>query len=488
MLTETECLPRHRGCETRKLHRARASAVKALARPATTIAARKRPDLGVGLATVGLLEAGSNLAGGSLIDRLGDLVVASTPLPLVEETIKHLGITDKPFLRATLALQVASAIGLAIPGRRSSPAQALLAAVGLAAAAAGRARLDALERSRRGGLELPAADEPLGEVTDGGEGWPGAEPLFTDPGRFYQTDINLRPPAIDAAGWALGIELPGGSVRLTADDLLGLKLRERDALLVCVHNRPGWDRLGQQRWTGVPIADVLTSAGTLPENAADHDLIMEAVDGYRQVLPLDLALEGRSWVVVGMDGLPLPRQHGFPARVMTPGIVGQYNGVKWLTGLQVAPRGTQRSWWEGRRSWLGEPGWPRGPVRVLPMARIDSPANPGMPPRLPPPPIRVAAGPLTVVGTAWAPPRGVAAAELRVDGGEWRQCALAREINGDSWRRWRAEVELCRGEHSLEARCHGADGSIQAGAPADPFPRGAGAYHRVCLSVGAAGR
>lgn len=439
------------------------------------------PDVGSGLAAVGLVEAVSNLSGDSLIDRLADLAVANTPLPMVEETIKHLGVTDKPFLRANVVAALALAAGLAIPGRRSLGVQAVLAATGLAVASLGRRRLDALEASRHRPFALPAAVDALGEATDGAELWPGAEPLFTDPERFYQTDINLRPPAVDADRWSLEVQIPGGSRRLAIDELLQLDLQERDAALVCVHNRQGWDRLGQQRWTGLPVLDVLGLAGDLPDDLDHYDLITTAVDGYSQVIPLATARQARTWIVFGMAGRALARKHGFPARVMTPGVVGQYNGVKWVSALRVASRGSQAAWWARRRSWLGEPGWPRELVWVKPMARIDSPGHPGMPPRLPPPPVHVDAGAVSFVGTAWAPPHGVAAVEIRLDEGAWHECQLARLINGDSWRRWRATLDLPLGTHAIEARCHSGDGSVQTGSPKEPFPSGAGAYHRVLM-------
>ena len=439
------------------------------------------PDIGAGTAAVGLIEAASNLGGDSLIDRVGDVLVANTPLPLVEETIKRLGVTDKPVLRANVGLMLAAAIGTVLPGRRSLSSQVALAGAGLAAAAAGRVALNRAEVIDRD-LELPVV-EPLGPVTDGAEDWPNAEPLFTDPERFYQTDINLRPPAIDIAAWALAVETPGGAERITFDRLAGLGLRERDAVLACVHNRPGWDRLGQQRWTGVPLDQVLGAAGGLPDEPSRYDLVTEAVDGYSQVLPLELALERDSWVVIGMAGEPLTKGHGFPARLMTPGIVGQYNGVKWMSRLAVVPAGSEQSWWVQRRSVLGEPGWPSEPVFVKPMARIDHPANTGMPPRLPPRPVTVAAGEVQFTGTAWAPSDGVAAVDVRLDGGEWRECELAGEINADSWRRWRAELDLAPGAHEVQARCHSRSGAVQAGAPDEPFPLGSGAFHTVALTA-----
>lgn len=446
-----------------------------------TLPTEAPPDLGTGIAVTGLAELISNLAGHSLLDLLGSATIANTPLPIAEKTVKYLGVTDKPFLRAAVGGALAMTTGTAAPGRRRPRAQLVLALGGLLAAGIGRARLNAIERARHESFRLPAVADPLGEVTDGAEEWPHAEPLFTEPGRFYRTDINLRPPSISLDSWSLVVEAPGGKAELRMSDVLKMDLRERDAALVCVHNRPGWDRLGQQRWTGIPIGEVLEAAAPLPEHPEHYGLITGALDGYEQVIPLDVALQARSWLVIGMAGRALPLDNGYPARVMTPGVVGQYNGAKWLSELRVVERGSEASWWGRRRAWFGESGWPRRPVWVPPMARIDHPANTGMPPRLPPRPLRVSSGPVEFVGTAWAPPHGVEAVELRVNGGSWRECELARELNGDSWRRWRLEVEFAQGENKIESRCKGADGSVQAGFPSEPFPYGVGAYHTISV-------
>lgn len=443
-----------------------------------------RSDLGAGIAAVGIAETLTNLAGTSLIDGLGSRAVATTPLPVVERTIEQLGVTDKPFLRATIGGTASIAVGSLLARDRGPRAQLVLASLGLGAAALGRARLDAVERARRPETPLPPVATPLGDTVDGAEGWPHAEPLVTEVGRFYRTDVNLRPPSVGAEDWALTIRTADGADgRLHLGELHRLELRERDALLVCVHNRPAWDRLGQQRWTGVPVGEVLGTVAALPAHPERYDLVTEALDGYRQVIPLDIALGARSWVVVGMAGRPLPLAHGYPARVMTPGLVGQYNGVKWLSELRVVERGTEPSWWGERRSYLGEPSWPRGPVWVRPMARIDHPADTGMPPRLPRRPVRTPAGSTPFVGTAWAPPHGVESVELRVDGGAWEPCELAGEINGDSWRRWRHDVDLAPGRHEVQVRCHSANGQVQAGAPAEPFPLGVGVFHTVVLTA-----
>ena len=259
----------------------------------------------------------------------------------------------------------------------------------------------------------------------------------------------MRPRVVDAADWRLELrDAQGRSASLGAAALADLPLTQRDAVLACVHNRPGWDRLGQQRWTGLPIPDLLSAAGlSVPADDADLDLVMTGADGLVMVLPWREAVARGSWLVTGMDGRPLTAAHGHPARVMTPGLVGQYNGVKWASSLHLAPAGSVRATWVAK-------GWPVGPVTVPPSARIDSPGRVGMPPRLPVGRVRVPAR-CEVRGTAWAPAHGgVAGVEVSVSGGPWRPADLEPDHGPASWRPW------------------------------PPYPQGADGFHRVRVRVG----
>ncbi len=201
---------------------------------------------------------------------------------------------------------------------------------------------------------------------------------------------------------------------------------------------------------------------------------MTAVDGYSQVLPLDRALDDDAWVVLGMAGRALPAAHGFPARVMTPGVVGQYNGVKWLRELAITPREARTATWVAR-------GWPRETVVPPPMARIDHPGEVRMPPKLPRRPEAVPLDPW-IVGTAWAPAHGgVERVDVRVDDGPWQPAELARSLGPASWRRWRHRVQLTPGRHVVAARCIAADGTVQDPVPSPPFPDGTTGHHTVSV-------
>lgn len=437
-------------------------------------------NIGLGIAAVGLAEFAATRVGASVLDRLGRVVVDTGPLPLVERTVQVLGTSDKPVIRASVAATASLVIAAVLdrlgsprPSRRGAVAAT---AVGVGALVAARRSLRATEASAE--VNAPAVDvpDPLAPARDGAEDWPHATPLMTPVSEFYTTDVNMRPPVVDVGRWRLEIKAGDQQTSFSHDDLVALGVRERDAVLVCVHNRLGWDRLGQQRWGGVALSDVLAAAGLAGADAAVNDVVMTAVDGYRQVLPLEMALSS-SWVVLAMGGQALTPGHGFPARVLTPGIVGQYNGVKWLQRLELVPRGSVTATWVDR-------GWDAEVVAVRPLARIDHPVDGGMPPRLPRGPVRVAAGSLVVVGTAWAPRSGVGRVEVRLDDGPWTDATLAAELNGDSWRRWRRDLDVTTGRRRIQARCTSRDGVVQDEVPSDPSPNGVGGLHTVRLRVG----
>ncbi|SEC31697.1 DMSO/TMAO reductase YedYZ, molybdopterin-dependent catalytic subunit [Streptomyces sp. 3213] len=455
---------------------------------------------------------------GSPVDAAGKLVVDNGPRPVVERTVKYLRAADKPTIRALvagtavgagavlgrtdrslprdLAVTAAGAAGSALALRRRGasdaaggpqPARALgtAAAGGLATllalslpprgapalALAGGGALTAALRARkrqlsrhdaaRGADELKVA-RPLPPPRDGAESWPGVSALMTPPQDFYVTDVAMRPPLVDPDTWRLDITGACASpLRLSYAQLLARDLVEFDAVLSCVHNRLGWGRLGNQRWTGLPLRDLIDEA--LPHAAAGF-LVTRATDGWECTLPLDLVRTLDAYVVVGMAGRPLSAAHGFPARVFVPGIYGQFTGAKWLTELRLTEHPNQ-DYWLPR-------GWPREPVPVRPTVRIDTPAAGRLP-----------STPVVCAGVAWAPPYGVEAVEVRVDGGPWQTAELADELAPAAWRRWRLPLSPPPGPHTIQARCAGRGGVLQSAVPREPFPTGASGYHTVAVTT-----
>ncbi|MGY1634617.1 molybdopterin-dependent oxidoreductase [Geodermatophilus sp. SYSU D01186] len=439
----------------------------------------------------------------SLLDAVARVVVDTAPRAVVDRVVTTVGAADKALTRAGVAggvllagvaaagapaargtaVALATALGAAATARR--PARAPVAGAG-AAALGGVVGLRALSarhpgaaaglggaalalgcgrrvlRRRRFAAGARRAPLPLaaGAPTDGAETWGECSPLSTPPERFLATDVALGTPLVDGDAWRLRI---GGSVarevELSRADLLALGTEDVDAVLVCIHNPPGGPRVGNGRWTGVPLRRVLDLVGPLPGATA---LVSRSADGVDMSWPLEVLDELGGSVVLGLGGAPLRPEHGHPARLLVPGLYGQYAGVKWLTELRLV-EDRPADYWVRR-------GWPAGPVRVRPQARIDAPAAGPCP-----------AGAVAVRGVAWAPPHGLRGVEVSVDGGPWRPAELARELSGTSWRRWRASVELPPGPHDVRARAVPRTGPPQTGEPAPPFPAGTAGLHTLRL-------
>ena len=348
------------------------------------------------------------------------------------------------------------------PEDRSRRALLLAGGATVAAVAAGAGRLlqgrvDA-EASRRE-VVLPRPALPLPGVPRAASvGVDGVAQYLTPNGRFYRIDTALVVPQVEAEGWTLSVE---GDVRrpyaLTWEELLALPMVEADVTLACVSNEVGGDLVGNARWLGVPVTDLLERAVVDP--AADQ-LVGRSVDGFTAGMPLEAVLDGRdALVAVGMNGEPLPVRHGFPARLVVGGLYGYVSATKWLRSLEVTRFDAFDAYWI-RRGWAR-----RGPVKE--MARIDV-ARPGV-----------------VAGVAWAHEAGgVSGVEVRLDDGPWQEAELGASLGTDTWRQWRLDVAGVAGRHRITARCRTGDGEVQTGDRSPPFPDGATGWHAVDADLG----
>jgi DMSO/TMAO reductase YedYZ molybdopterin-dependent catalytic subunit len=286
------------------------------------------------------------------------------------------------------------------------------------------------------------------------------------PGEFPVIDITVPEPRVDLDTWQLEVD---GEVQapfaMPLTELLELPLEERDLLLVCVHNPVGGDRMGCARWTGIAVSDLLDRAGVDPASGDDRWLVVEAVDGYCNVLPLAEARE-HAFLAVGMAGQPLPREHGSPARLLVPGRTGQDGQTKWVRRLTVTGNPPPSYW--GRRGWLD------GAYPVAPSARIDAPG----------PHAHVRPGQVRVRGYAWAPPVGVEAVQVQVDDGPWLDAELGTDLGPDAWRPWSMAWDAPLGRHRLRVRCRANDGKLQDDIDTTPYPHGVRGIHSVTVHVG----
>lgn len=324
------------------------------------------------------------------------------------------------------------------------------------------ARFDAA--ASRASVVLPRALRPL-QAVDPAATAPveGVSPFFTPNDDFYRIDINLTVPRIDADRWRLRVHgLVDRELDLTFDELLERDVVESDITLTCVSNEVGGKLLGTARWLGVRLDDLLAEAGVQPE--ADQ-VVGRSVDGYTCGFPFT-ALDGRdALVAVGMNGEPLPLQHGFPARLIVPGLYGYVSATKWLTEIELTRFDRLEQYWVGR-------GWDeQAPIKIS--SRIDTPRGLS----------KVGAGTVAIAGVAWAQPVGIQAVELRIDDGDWVQAQLAAEVNGSTWRQWSYAWEATAGRHNIAVRAIDTSGAIQIEERNEPFPNGSTGWHQIVVIV-----
>jgi DMSO/TMAO reductase YedYZ molybdopterin-dependent catalytic subunit len=249
------------------------------------------------------------------------------------------------------------------------------------------------------------------------------------------------------------------------DDLLRRELIERDITLTCVSNEVGGPYVGNARWIGVRLADLLREAGVRPPSRGGRadQMVARSVDGMSIGSPVETVLDGRDAILaVGMNGEPLPFSHGFPVRVLVPGLYGYVSACKWLRELELT---TFDAYWVRR-------GWSRqAPIKT--QSRIDTPKPFGAP----------KSGRVPVAGVAWAQHRGIDRVEVRVDGGPWYTAQVAAGDTTDTWRQWLWEWDATPGSHTLEVRATDGEGYTQTDHRVGTVPNGATGWHSVVVAV-----
>jgi DMSO/TMAO reductase YedYZ molybdopterin-dependent catalytic subunit len=336
------------------------------------------------------------------------------------------------------------------------------AAVAASTGRALRSRFSAAES--RAGVVLPCPARPRPAVPAGADlGVPGVAPFVTPNADFYRIDTALIVPQVRAEDWTLRVRgMVGRPVELTFAELLRRDLVEQDITMTCVSNPVGGDLVGNARWLGVLARDLLDEAR--PRRGADQ-LVGRSVDGYTCGFPLSAVYDRPCLVAVGMNGEPLPLRHGFPARLVTPGIYGYAGSTKWLTELEVTTFDAFDQYWVPR-------GYAdRAPIKT--MSRIDTPRSLQ----------QVAAGPVTVGGVAWAQTRGITAVELQVDDGDFVPAELGGSVGDDAWRHWRYAWDATPRRHTLTVRAVDGTGETQTDERVDILPDGASGRMSLVVTV-----
>jgi DMSO/TMAO reductase YedYZ molybdopterin-dependent catalytic subunit len=346
--------------------------------------------------------------------------------------------------------------------RRAFLEAAALVAAGAAAAGGGAVVLgrSAGRGRERESVRLPAPADPAPPLPDGVG--PGFVTSNTD---FYRVDTALTIPRVDLGSWRLSITGQVDSpVTLSFADLLDRPLVERVVTLNCVSNEVGGPYIGTARWLGVPLVPLLREAGV---QAGADQALARSVDGMTIGTPVAALLDGREPLLcVGMNGEPLPLEHGFPVRVLTPGLYGYVGSCKWVQELELTTFDAVDAYWVAR-------GWaPEGTIKTA--SRIDTPA----------PFAQLPAGRVAVGGVAWAQGRGIRTVEVRVDGGPWQPASLLPVPSVDTWVQWRFDWTATPGPHTLSVRATDGDGAVQPETRVTPFPDGATGWHTITLGVG----
>ncbi|MBV9594635.1 MAG: molybdopterin-dependent oxidoreductase [Actinobacteria bacterium] len=337
------------------------------------------------------------------------------------------------------------------------------AATGFGGRALQHERFDA--SAARAAIALPAPSSPAPALPAGVDLGKGAAPFVTSNKDFYRIDTALSVPQIDPNTWRLRIHgLVDRQITLSYKDILARPLIERWITLACVSNEVGGQLISNARFLGAALADVLREAGV---HANADQLVMTSADGMTIGAPTAVVMDGRdSLLAVGMNGVPLPVEHGFPVRVVVPGLYGYVSACKWVVDIRATTFADFGAYWV-------QQGWVQQAPVVL-SSRIDRPSS-----------NQVFAVGETVVfaGVAWEQEVGVDKVEIQIDDGPWVEARLASVPSIDTWRQWVATWTATAGSHTARVRATDAKGRLQISKAAPPYPGAATGYNIIQISA-----
>jgi DMSO/TMAO reductase YedYZ molybdopterin-dependent catalytic subunit len=315
-----------------------------------------------------------------------------------------------------------------------------------------------------GGLPEPQSVATLPTGAD--LGIAGETPIVMPNDQFYRIDTALISPNVDVSTWTVKVKgMVDHEVTLTYDQLIQLPIIEQYVTIACVSNYVGGNLVGNAAWRGVELRRVLAMAGV---QSGATQLVGRSVDGFTVGMPVEWVMdESRTpMIAIGMNGQPLPRVHGYPARLIVPGLYGYVSATKWLAELELTTFEAFSAYWVPL-------GWAQK-APILTQSRIDLPKNGAS----------LRAGQVPVAGVAWAPDRGIVKVEVSIDGGDWQAARLSTPISKATWVQWLYDWNASAGSHTIEVRATDGNQIVQTADRSEPAPDGARGHHRIGVSVG----
>lgn len=341
-----------------------------------------------------------------------------------------------------------------------------VASLALVGGGIGRVLLNSRAEAAPIAADIPPAIDPVGALPAGAElSVPGISPLIVRNRDFYRIDTNLLTPRIDASTWKLRVDgMVDHPFSLSYAELLAMEMHEEYVTIACVSNEVGGDLVGNALWKGVRLRELLDRAGVQP---GATQIVGHSFDDWTAGFPtawLDDP-DREALVAVAMNGDPLPAEHGYPARLIVPGLYGYVSATKWLTTIGLTTLEAFNGYWVPL-------GWAKE-APILTQSRIDVPSR-GQ---------TVKAGQVPVAGVAWAPDRGVAGVEVQVDDQPWAAAEISAPISDATWVQWLYRWSATQGQHTISVRATDGEGTVQTDQVTRPAPDGARGHHTIDVSV-----
>ena len=428
-------------------------------------------------AGIGLLARRSLLAGRIAFGALGLFALLAAFLDPLFDPV--LGIATAAVSVGVSAWSLGWLLRLATPRSGQVPQMLdferrrfLGAAVGVGAAAVtsgliGRTLLNQRASSAAEVPPIPSPNATAAPLPAGAElAVDGITPLIIRNPDFYRIDTSLLTPRLDAASWSLTVNgMVDHPFTMNYQELIAMPLVEQYVTIACVSNKVGGDLVGNALWRGARLRDVLDRAGV---QQGATQLVGRSFDGWTAGFPTAwLEADGReALVAVGMNGEALPPEHGYPARLIVPGLYGYVSATKWLTNIELTTLEAFDGYWVPL-------GWAKE-APILTQSRIDVPGSGAS----------LSAGEQPVAGVAWAPDRGISKVEVQVDDGAWAAAELSSPISDATWVQWLYRWDAPAGDHTLRVRATDGTGELQTATVTEPAPDGARGYHTITARVG----